>query len=89
MGYIAGSKYACICCHDWHQGHVVQVVPKGGGIGVGLWCTDCRVMGDMQAVGHSIGVASSGSPASCSACDVMMCPSNKRIEHWVEGVQQP
>lgn len=75
MSYTGYAKGGCYCCHDWHIGHRVVTVPGGGGIGVKVWCTDCQVLGDVQAVGHSIGVASSSRGADCATCEVVSCPS--------------
>lgn len=55
-------KHANLCCADWHVGHEVTAVSGFGGNGVKLWCKDCHVLGDAEAVGSPISSLSSREP---------------------------
>lgn len=45
------GKTGTFCCQCWHRGHIRTVVTGFGGNGVKLFCEQCQVLGDVQAVG--------------------------------------
>lgn len=57
--HVEGGKHACLCVQEWHP--VCAIVPVSGynGVGVKLFCLDCRVLADAEAVSTGIVTSSS------------------------------